>query len=71
MIPCRVFKVDYAWSFHFYYIPDSLSFNDLKDDLNINKIKKEHYIGKYNIPIKLLCNYHRKNGYYYVININD
>lgn len=68
---CRVFMVDYAWSYHFYYIPEKVSFNDLKDDNNINKLSKQHYIGKYNLPLELLSKFHRTDKYYYIININD
>lgn len=70
-IKCRVFKVDYAWSYHFYYIPENISFNELKEDKNINILSKKHYIGLYNLPTLLLENYHKTNKYYYVININD
>lgn len=71
MITCRVFMIDYAWCCHFYYIPEKISFNELKGDSSINKLSKRHYIGKYDFPKSILEKYHKKEKYYYVINMND
>jgi hypothetical protein len=70
-IICKVFKIDYTWSCFIFYIPDEISFNDINTDPEIKKLTKRNYIGKYSIPIDILKHYHKKNNYYYIINLND
>lgn len=71
VISCRVFKIDFAWSYYILYIPLQFNLNDLKYDNILNKIKKHNYIGKYNIPIDILNLYTKTDKYYYVINLNE